>query len=200
MLIDLPDDKYDLAMQALELVKDIPGAAIAGGFIRDSIVGVQFKDIDIFIPYTEDKVIEAVMAKIDAEEMQSASYMSQQEVTRIWSKYLTSEDTDEYDTPEDDLLISKQHEVQIIMLAKGMTLADRIPLYDFGFCQCWFDGKTLSYTDAFVDDLTRKEYTLVHCEDKKQFDRSMRRAEKFKKRFFDWKLVIPVDIKDRFNK
>jgi hypothetical protein len=200
MLIDLPDDKYDLAMQALELVKDIPGAAIAGGFIRDSIVGVQFKDIDIFVPYTEDKVIEAVMAKIDAEEMQSASYMSQQEVTRIWSKYLSSEDTDEYDIPESQLVFSKQHEVQIIMLAKGMTLADRIPLYDFGFCQCWFDGKALSYTDAFVDDLTRKEYTLVHCEDKKQFDRSMRRAEKFKKRFSDWKLVIPVDIRDRFNK
>lgn len=200
MLIDLPDDKYDLAMQALELVKDIPGAAIAGGFIRDSIVGVQFKDIDIFIPYTEDKVIEALMVKIDADEMQSASYMSQQEVTRIWSKYLTSEDTDEYDIPDDELLLSKQHEVQIIMLAKGMTLVDRIPLYDFGFCQCWFDGKTLSYTDAFVDDLTRKEYTLVHCEDKKQFDRSMRRAEKFKKRFSDWKLVIPVDIRDKFNK
>jgi hypothetical protein len=200
MLIDLPDDKYELAMHALELVKDIPGAAIAGGFIRDSIVGVQFKDIDIFIPHTEDKVIEAFMVKIDADEMQSASYMSQQEVTRIWSVHLANKNVDEYDLPEYHLTVSTDHDVQIIMLAKGMTLADRIPLYDFGFCQCWFDGKTLSYTDAFVDDLTRKEYTLVHCEDKKQFDRSMRRAEKFKKRFFDWKLVIPVDIRDKFNK
>lgn len=175
----------------------VPGAVIAGGYLRDLYIGIEPKDIDIFIPFVED--IDPILTKIDNEispkievmsiqftdsritEMRGAAYMPQSEITRVWDVRSTKEDITPY---------------QIIMLQKDLDTRDRISKYDFGFCQIYFDGCSVYATDAFQKDVDNKTFTLVHCEDDEQFARSMRRAEKFKNKLPGWSFVNTTEFKE----
>lgn len=192
--ITLPAKATDM----LALVqKYVPGAVIAGGYLRDLYIGIQPKDIDIFIPFVED--IDSILTKIDNEispkievmsiqftdsrisEMHGAAYMPQSEITRVWDVRSTKEDNTPY---------------QIIMLQKDLDIRDRISKYDFGFCQIYFDGCSVYATDAFQKDVDNKTFTLVHCEDDEQFARSMRRANKFKDKLPNWQFVNTTEFKE----
>lgn len=146
-----------------------PTAKIAGGAIRDKILGVNHKDVDVFIEHHDTP--DENMKVIHCTEMLSAKYMPQTEVTRIWD--VTPVDS-EVDLPSG---------VQIIMLQKGLTLEERIVQYDFGFCQCFYDGEAVYVTEAFLEDVKNNTATLTHCEDDVQYARSMRRFARFADKF-----------------
>lgn len=167
----------------------IPGAVIAGGYLRDLYLGMPYKDIDIFIPFTEDvdELIEQIRWKpvIETEyhpttirEVHCCKYKPQTEITRVWDvvsyRQVGFEDT--------------LKGVQIIMLQKGFTIQDRVERHDFGICQIWYDGVNTYCTDAFLQDFEQKTFTLVVCESAEEYNRSMRRWDRFKEKYTQFDL------------
>lgn len=180
MKYKLPATSVRAMNDVLEEVKFLlPYPVITGGFIRDSILGKKPKDIDVFFNYcSDDDYLDEVFDELNATKLEGATYMPQDEISSIW-------DSLSFETP-----------VQYIMLQSGVVLEERIRQFDFGFCQCWYNGKELYTTEAFDKDVAEGTMTLTFCEDKVQYDRSMRRAERFKEKYPDRKLVIP----DEFSK
>jgi hypothetical protein len=180
---------------------DIPGASLAGGYLRDAVLGGTPKDIDIFIPYVEPYVIDRVMQSYSAVEMKGAKYMPQQEVTRIWDvvdNYELNPILDTVDSIKTELS-NRKLPVQIIMLNKGLNIEERIQQYDFGLCQIWTEGEVTYCTQGFVDDVNNKTCTLIVCEDHTQFQRSMRRFDRFKQRYPELQLKIKDSVPFREN-
>lgn len=150
-----------------EIRESIPDAVITGGYLRDSFNGIKPKDIDIFFPNMPKEEIDPIMTAMHYVEMYGATYMPQSEVTRIW------------DSPR----WFGQPPIQLIMLAPGYKIEDRIQEYDFGFCQIWSDGEDVYCTDNFLKDQEDSTITLVYCEDHTQFRRSMRRFDRFRQKY-----------------
>lgn len=153
-------------------------ALIAGGAVRDYILLRDVKDIDVSVAYREDiaeRLAEA-FGEVHVETMIAAEYLGERgEVKHVYE--ITSTPTP----------------VQIIVLAPGLDPLDRAKHHDFGICQCWYTGKgQWASTLAFVQDQGLRRFTLAHCEDKHEFERSMRRWSRFKRRFSDFCLHIPA--------
>lgn len=147
-----------------------PGAILAGGFLRDVILGREPKDIDIFVPCS----LTADPGDLDMVPMRGAAeYMEQTEVDDIW-------DVRGYELP-----------VQVIMLAPDLDPVERARAHDFGICQVWHDGEQLHHSGNFERDVMAKTFTLCICEDKKEFTRSMRRWERLRVKFPEFTLVVP---------
>lgn len=179
MNYNIPQPAIDLMQQELRKIqKHVPSAVITGGFIRDSILGKKPKDIDIFFGYVDgEEELDYIMEDVAAVELEGATYMPQDEVSRIW-------DCTESKLP-----------VQYIMLQQGVDFKERVEQYDFGFCQCWYDGVQLHTTEAFRKDIAENSMTLTFCEDSIQYNRSMRRAARFKEKYPDRRLVVPDQFK-----
>jgi hypothetical protein len=179
-----------------QIQKDIPQAALAGGYLRDAVLGGKPKDIDIFIPYVESG-IEHIMQCYSAIELKGAKYMPQTEVTRIWD--IVPKTTFSLETFFDKYFpnkIKSKLPVQIIMLNKGLNIEERIQQYDFGLCQIWTLGEEVFITDAFDADIKSGTCTLVCCEDEVQFTRSLRRFNRFRERYPNLLLRINQEVKD----
>lgn len=197
--------QWDYAKEVITRIrKDFPDAYIAGGYIRDLMLNMRPKDVDVFIEHNErvDEIF--VSSQIHTKEIVGCRYMAQAEVTRVWDCVAAPE-------PHENTLSSlksliqrfrTEHElgtpVQIIMLAPGIKLADRIARYDFGFCQAMFDGENVYCTNHFLNDIVSNTATLTWCEDHEQFQRSMRRFDRFQERNPSLKLKFTVDT-ERFN-
>ncbi|KQW02224.1 hypothetical protein [Rhizobacter sp. Root1221] len=160
-----------VGLDALKTVQAVfPNAILAGGFLRDLLLDRTPKDIDIFVPHTgcfQPGTLQLVPM------MGAAEYMEQTEVSYIW-------DVPGFELP-----------VQVIMLCPGLDPVDRAKAHDFGICQVWNDGAGLEWTPAFDKDWSNRTFTLDHCEDQKEFDRSMRRYERLQEKFAGFPLVIP---------
>ena len=191
--------QFDLNPQKLAILQAVwgkikhvvdlyPGACIAGGYVRDVICGKTPKDIDVFVPplrfplevESSHEAVKEITVEVQRtlgfKEVTGCRYMSQNEVQRVWNTEVFVDFAP----------------VQVIELAPGLTLKERIYQHDFGICQCWFDATGLHVTKAFVEDFINETLTLLVAEDEKQYDRSLRRAERFKGKFPGWKFIDTV--------
>ncbi len=160
-------------LRALSAVQKVyPSAILAGGYLRDAFFGRSQKDIDIFVDYSE------VITGLPGSVVNTASgYMDNGDVDLVW-------ELKGYALP-----------VQVIMLREGLTAMSRCLEHDFDFCQIWHDGWSTGCTSAFAN-ANMDEITLVHCENQKEFDRSMRRWKRLSVKYPECVLVIP----ERFHK
>ena len=148
--------------QLLEIKKTFPNAVIAGGCMRDWFIfrtrGI--KDIDIFLPMTTDKEI--------------TDYLNQGEI-QIRSK------TKNYGNLSNDDINAvfstsiKIDELPVEFIAVDVTLDRVLERFDFGICQIMYDGDKISYTEQFLEDINKCQFTLVRADNQDQFDRSKRR-------------------------
>lgn len=155
---------------------------LAGGALRDRYHSVPVKDLDIFLPHSAGTV------KAVREVFDTAHFSCFQEVHM------------EYEEMTDCQLVlvfrdflGLLPDVNIIFLREDVSadpeqVVERI---DFGICQI---GVFLNengvaefyYTNAFVEDVLNKTFTLVREHDQ---DRSLRRFERLKQKYPNHRLV-----------
>jgi hypothetical protein len=156
-----------------------PEAIVAGGFLRDSILGFQPKDIDIFISRRQgvrkEDLVESIgqalggTAKIEF----NLSYTNM-EVDRIIEVGIPG----------------APYPVQVIELGDSKAPVDRVREHDFGLCQVWLGAYYgLDATPAFTTDRQNKTCTLTHCESLAEWQRSMRRWQRLSQKLVGYRLV-----------
>lgn len=161
-MIDNPP--IDEGLRALSFVRQFhPKAILAGGYLRDCLLGVQPKDIDIFVPHPG----------VYAQGRSAEDYTGDSEVAGVVH-------VSGFALP-----------VQVITLAPGLDVEDRVLHHDFGICQVWHDGTDLHLTDNFRLDVLFRRFTLRHCESQREFYRSMSRWARIRERFDQFALHIP---------
>jgi hypothetical protein len=154
-----------------------PEAIVAGGFLRDTLLGIEPKDIDVFIgnkTMTSEALVSALhealggYVKVEFDVTYSAM-----EVDRILAV-----DSPAYPFP-----------IQVIEMKPGLSPVEHARRHDFGICQVWIGSHGLDATIAFTEDRKRKLCTLVHCENADEHARSMRRWERLKDKLVGFQLV-----------
>jgi hypothetical protein len=188
-------DQFDEILSKLKAV-GITGALIAGGACRDHLLGRPVKDVDVFVPSQPNIDVKLAQAfgAFNVSPIIAAEYAGAGgEVEHVYE--IREEDADPF-APH-----PLEHvPVQVIVLSPGLNPIERAKHHDFGICQCWYvphAGGLLStvgfiqVTEAFHLDMTNQTFTLDHCEDQQQFDRSMRRWARFKGRFQGFELRLP---------
>ncbi|SMG43374.1 hypothetical protein [Paraburkholderia susongensis] len=179
--------QFDEALARLQAV-GVQGL-IAGGAVRDHLLNRPVKDIDVFVPHSEgiQRKLQEAFGVLHVNPLISAEYAGAGgEVEHVYEINISSDPFD----PD-----AGRPPLQVIVLASGLDPEERARHHDFGICQCWYRGNgQFGQTLAFTNDLMHKRFTLSHCEDQQQFDRSMRRWARFSERFEGFYLYVPVEF------
>jgi hypothetical protein len=168
------------------------GAVVSGGYLRDTRLGIEPKDMDVFITNAPGLSTEQLRANV-----QAALGLP----TRV-----------QFDIPEYvgfeverilDVMVDGGFGVpiQVIELATGLSPNTRAAINDFGLCQVWMDISGIAQETAeFTRDLAQKTFTLLSAPDESQHRRSLRRWERLEPklaplgfRFVDASVFAPED-------
>jgi hypothetical protein len=175
-------------LSVIRLVEMVTGTPVflAGGAVRDTMHGVEVKDLDVFLSYTKEAFDTIVFAFQNCHRYQmitaeTADYMTMSEVQAVLG----------YDLPN--------IQVNIIFLKEGVpcTLHDVITRCDFGLCQigCDVDGKVL-YTEAFLTDAVNKTFTNTRFGDE---PRALNRFDRLVKKYPGYRLINATQDDDNFD-
>jgi len=148
----------------LKLV-DVPGAVVAGGCLRDHFLGLEPKDIDVFIPCTSlEHWLEVKCGLMDKfynkEQPAGGPY--------LWDlqegKEYDCTDFDRDKNPLYGVLAGELcgYEVNIIARTNHATPEELVSMFDFGILQSWYDGTKTHYTEAQMVDCLFRRATLMH--------------------------------------
>lgn len=157
-------------------------AVLVGGYLRDKLHGKPFKDIDIFVASPREhggfeKTLEGL----------------REEFGNALSQYLVHMDYLGWDPEVTGVATIKMAvgEVQVIGLNwRHLDIQRVLNRFDFGLCQVgWSPRDGLVTTPAFEADRAQKTFTLLRYDTVSNFDRSMRRWERFSKRYSEHRLV-----------
>lgn len=148
-------------------------AFVAGGFLRDRDHGVEPKDIDVFLTYT-DSALAAVRY----------AFRHWRPFQMIPKNYVDGMNGVEavlgYELP------GFAWPINIIFLSKEATMETVLSRFDFGLCQIGTDGVAVYTTDAYDTDKDSRTFTLVSDHSP---PRSLRRFERFQEKYPGYKLV-----------
>jgi hypothetical protein len=169
---------------------------VAGGFLRDSLLGFAPKDIDIFIttqPKPVPKMAEVTTLQ-DLSTLLNAPDEMEAKLTTAIGVPMRREYNLSYANMEVRCVYTSTPEngelpIQVIELDKNADPVARVAEHDFGLCQVWSGGFGLEGTAAFARDQANKTCTLVHCESEAEHKRSIRRWQRLKEKLVGYVLV-----------
>jgi hypothetical protein len=157
----------------LESIRTIaPAAHIAGGAVRDTLVGKPLRDIDIFMD--------------DAEVEEAATYLRSHfdfVKTGEWTQYLGFSDpamtrVAKFEKAQEAIPVC------IIGLRPQYTSPEaNVARFDFGICMAAFDGKNVMRTLEFNTDVEAKTFTLCRADNLAQFSYSMSLAAEVRREY-----------------
>lgn len=159
------------------------GSVIAGGAVRDYVLGMPHRDIDVFIPH--HVVVEG--------ELWDAADPRFRFTTRGWRFDETYARTiragnHEYDQMEAGhiLGVSLYHDqdnnqINLIELNADRAIQDHLDAFDLGICQAAYAGGGVQLSDNFLRDWKDRRVTLVNPN-----ARTTERLERFQQRARDW--------------
>jgi hypothetical protein len=159
---------------------------VAGGAVRDTILGRPFRDIDIFLPDTHGDAAAALLRS-------QFGYVKVGE----WGQYLDFSDpmvarVAKFEKADETIPVC------LIGLTAELSAYENIERFDFGVCMAaWQGGSTQMITNnQFKRDVEGKIFTLCRADNLAQFTYSMSRFEKLTDRYKDWTLSIPAQFED----
>ena len=176
---------YDNILEALQRSMLAP-VHIAGGAVRDTILGRPIRDIDMFLPEARcDAAADLLRSRFGYVKVgQWAQYMhfSDPMVARV-AKFEKADET----IP-----------LCLIGLTAELNARENIARFDFGVCMAaWQGGSTQMITnDEFKRDAEGQTFTLWRADDLAQFTYSMFRFKKLAERYPGWTLSIPDQFED----
>ena len=167
----------------LSIVRDlIPSAVMAGGCLRDRTVGVAVKDIDIFVPVSEDKEsdlrkIVEMLDSVGIEGTISSDKMYPESDNRIVGVV--------------DFKIPNAPPFQIVVGDWGQAIDDLFQRFDFGNCQIATNGKEIWRSGNFIPDIRAKTFQLCTPRSRRGFQQSIERFARLKaEKYPDWKFDL----------
>lgn len=160
--------------QALRTVQTVhPEAVLAGGALRDLILGGTVKDLDIFVGPTLTNLDEVLTIRYGWRRIKQCN-MSYCATNVPISTVLT------YSVP------GLEYEVQIIQLTNLDTPHDAIARMDFAACQVGYCSPShWCYTPDALKDFLNRTITMLEPADTIQEGRSLARAERFADKYAD---------------
>jgi hypothetical protein len=171
----------------LKTPQDLSSSAhIAGGAVRDTVLGRRIKDIDIFLDNAHcdeaAKILRSKFSYVKVGEWVQYECFSDPMVSRVARFEKASEVTP----------------ISLIGLAEELDAQENIRRFDFGICMAYWEGQDerMLTSDQFKRDAEGETFTLHRADDYPQFVYSMSRFGKLTAdRYRDWTLSVP----DRFE-
>lgn len=157
---------------------------IAGGAVRDTILGRDIRDVDFFLDDTcSDAATPLLRALgyVKLGEWRQYEMFSDPNIARV-AKFEKADET-----------------IPLCLIGlKGPCTPERnVARFDFGICMAHYDGDTPITTDAFDQDADNKTFTLLRADNSSQFAYSMVRHQKLTAtRYRDYQLMVPREFKD----
>lgn len=164
-------------LDVLSLVHSLsPEALLAGGCLRDLILGGEVKDLDIFVDASNEDHWEDLRNILQFRH-------GWRPVTQINADYVASMRS-EVSKVVGFRVPQVPHEVQIIGLKRLLYPMDALNRMDFGACQIGMSHhQCVFYTPAAHKDLTERTITMLEPEDPTQEYRSLTRAARFEDKY-----------------
>ncbi len=175
-----PPAEWDFILRRIENVTGNQ-AVLAGGAVRDTILGKQVKDLDIFVTATPG-LRECLIREFGAwDKIQDIPEAYTKGMKGVYSVLA-------FDPPS----ALRTPPINIILLRRARTPLEVVQRMDFGICQaCHTLAFGTEATNAFLVDAMQWTFTLVapNADDA----RNMRRFRRLTKtKFRRWTLVIPT--------
>jgi hypothetical protein len=159
---------------------------IAGGAVRDTILGRPIKDIDVFIRHdtAEEaaKLLRASFGYLKVGEWEQYALFSDPTVAGV-AKFEKADET----IP-----------ICLIALKEDLGPTENIGRFDFGICMAaWTGVGEFIKNPRFTRDIESETFTLHRADCQPQFDYSMVRYAKLTAdRYQGWRLLVPEQFED----
>lgn len=171
--------EYPIPAFAVTVLKNIqravPRAFVAGGCLRDTIMGRPINDIDVFVPEGQD-------------------YMAS-EVLRNNGAVVTKSIPEPYFTMNNDVRSVRYFEGHHMPLPVNIigvyncTPEAQLERFDFGICRVAYDGIRLWKDLAFDRDQADETFSLLVDQTEDQRNYSLGRYERLSGKYPGWKFV-----------
>jgi hypothetical protein len=161
-----------------------PGAHVAGGAVRDTILHKQIHDIDVFM---KDEHVEEAAALLRS----ACGYVKVGE----WKQYLGFSDSAMLRVAKFEKADATIPICIVGLLPRFADPKENLSRFDFGICMAAFDGKQVIRTAEFDQDEKDQTFTLCRADNQAQFAYSMVRFKKIAAaRYAGWSLAIPEEF------
>lgn len=153
-----------------EIQETFPDAVIAGGCLRDLYHGVEFKDIDIFVPNADKPDIQQALD----EYRKDHSFC----VTRNIKAKKDYQQWAAVSQEIENVFTMKIGNLSIDVIGTSVSPDKVIERFDYGICQIQYDGFNVRHSDWFKHDVMNQKFTLIRCDKQEDWDRAMKRYQK----------------------
>ena len=123
------------------ILAKVPGGIIAGGAVRDYLLGVEAKDIDVFVPLSWNS-------------------------PTGFAEWFSHPDAEEYEMTDHVGFVMQQKIEGVTVDLIGISLEPftgvvLINTFDFGICRSWFDGDQIHDTFEAMHDREKGRVTVM---------------------------------------
>jgi hypothetical protein len=178
-------DKYNAMLTA---IRDLCSTAhIAGGAVRDTLLGKKIKDVDLFLDHGVGRATADEAAKLLRSRF---GYVK----TGAWVQYEGFSDpavvcVARFEKADEDVPVC------LIALNRPYDMQMNIRRFDFGVCMAAWDGINVYTAPRYRNDVEAKVFTLCRADNLAQFSYSMSRFTKLTaERYEGWELRVPREF------
>lgn len=178
---------------------DFPGAVIGGGCIRDYLLGLEPKDIDVFVPIPTRDELEELCDRLNDSSAWQLGLIEQgceEEYDEAFKGILIGVLEGEFCNLPVNIISRRPHlgcgydeDDEAPVFFDGPDLTSLIASFDYGILQIAYANGTFESTPAHAEDLANRTATLTRND---FYDQSLTRFARFNKRNpFVLRLVDP---------
>lgn len=180
----MKNQSYDRLLNLLTWGGDTRYSVIAGGAVRDWLLGREVKDIDVWVPAVPGMDYQPLLEKVYGPVQVMPTYTGRVGVERVYHG----------GNLEHDGL-----PVQVIEFSEYSALPafrqEVVDQFDFGLCRAGYGLHGLMITQEFLADVENHRFTLLRCDDQSDFDRSTARYNRLRQKYPGYTLDAAAFVK-----